>query len=676
MKWNQKSEQIDTSGAEFQNALNLIRYTHQSIFLTGKAGTGKSTFLRYVCANTKKKNVVLAPTGLAAINVGGQTIHSFFKIPFHPLLPDDPQYSMSNLRKTLKYSKRHIKLLQQLELIVIDEISMVRADIIDFIDRVLRVCCGNLRTPFGGKQMLFIGDVFQLEPVVTADERNILERAYPNAFFFSAHVFRNFQLVSIELRKVFRQQDPVFIRILDHIRTDTVSPDELSLLNMRCDNEGTESTQTSENLNIVLATRRDTVDFINQSHLDRLPGESVILRGNIQGDFPESALPTLMELELKCGAQVIFVKNDNEKRWVNGTLGTVTSISEDGSQMEVAIAEGNMVDITPVKWENVRYEYNELEKKVEEHVLGEFTQFPLRLAWAITIHKSQGLTFRHATIDFSGGTFAGGQAYVALSRCTSLEGLKLNKPITPTDIFVRKEITTFARQFNDPRSVEEALQHARAEIEYHEANSAFDRGDMGSALDHFFRAIHTSYVIEQSAARRLLQRKLHSIAAARRQAEEARMKLKDMEQRLQKYADEYFRMGNECIEANCPKAALANYAKAIELNPTHLEARINMAVTLCDGGRLDEALHLIEETIGLSKSFFRAWLQKGAILIDMGQWELALRTLRHAQGLNDDSAQVHELLAECYTHLDDRERAELHLRLAKEKRNTRNKKRK
>ncbi len=674
MKSKQKSEQIDTSGVEFQNALNLIRYTHQSIFLTGKAGTGKSTFLRYVCANTKKKNVILAPTGIAAINAGGQTIHSFFKVPFHPLLPDDPQYNVRNLRNTLKYNKSHIKLIQKLELIVIDEISMVRADIIDFIDRVLRVYCGDLRTPFAGKQMLLIGDIFQLEPVVTSDERQILERCYPNAFFFSAHVFRNFQLVSIELTKVFRQQDPVFIRILDHIRTGEVHPDELSLLNCQYNPEEPKS---EEELSIVLATRRDNVDFINQKHLDELPGESFTLRGEVQGDFPQNSLPTLMELELKCGAQVIFVKNDIDKRWVNGTLGTIASISGDGSQLEVLTADGEMMDVLPEKWENVRYEYNEVEKKVEAHVLGVFTQFPLRLAWAITIHKSQGLTFRRATIDFTGGTFAGGQAYVALSRCTSLEGMRLSKPITQADIFVRKEISTFARQFNDPQAVSNALQSAHADTEYHEAARAFDRGDMAASLDHFFRAIHTRYDIEQPSVRRLLQRKLHSIVRARQQAEEAQQKVKEMEQRLKKYAEEYYQMGNDCIlYAQNAKAALANYAKAIELCPTHLEARIRMAVTLRGMERYDEALRLMEETIALSKGYFKAWLQKGAILMEKKQWELALRTLQHAQGLNDESARLHELMAECFLNLADPENAELHQRLARQRKKKNNHKKK
>ncbi|MEE1213359.1 MAG: AAA family ATPase, partial [Bacteroidaceae bacterium] len=224
---------IDTSSPEFQNALTLIRFTQHSLFLTGKAGTGKSTFLRYVCSHVKKKHVVLAPTGIAAINAGGSTLHSFFKLPFHPLLPDDPKFAPSRLRDFLKYNKSHIKLLREVELVIIDEISMVRADIIDFIDRILRVFCQKMREPFGGKQMLFIGDVFQLEPVVKADERAILNRFYPNPYFFSARVFREMHLVSIELTKVFRQKDRGFIATLDRIRNNTATDLELRLLNTR-----------------------------------------------------------------------------------------------------------------------------------------------------------------------------------------------------------------------------------------------------------------------------------------------------------------------------------------------------------------------------------------------------------------------------------------------------------
>ena len=256
---------LDLSNQEFQNALQLIQFTRRSLFLTGKAGTGKSTFLRYICQNTKKKHIVLAPTGIAAINAGGSTLHSFFKLPFHPLLPNDTRYSVRNIKETLKYNSEKRKLIREVELIIIDEISMVRADIIDFIDRVLRIYTRNMRVPFGGKQLLLVGDIYQLEPVIREEERQLLRPFYPSYFFFHARVFREMQLVSIELRKVYRQSDPTFISILDRIRTSNIAAADLQQLNARV---GAQLDLSGSRLAITLSTRRDTVDFINQEHLN------------------------------------------------------------------------------------------------------------------------------------------------------------------------------------------------------------------------------------------------------------------------------------------------------------------------------------------------------------------------------------------------------------------------
>ncbi len=486
--------QIDTRNPEFQDALNLIQYTRQSVFLTGKAGTGKSTFLKYVCANVKKKHVVLAPTGIAAINAGGSTLHSFFKLPFHPLLPDDPNFSLKGgkLHSFLKYSTEHRKLIKEIELVIIDEISMVRADIIDFIDKVLRVYSQNMREPFGGKQILLVGDVYQLEPVVKSDEREILNRFYPTPYFFSAKVFSEIELVSIELTKVYRQTDKVFVNVLDHIRTNTAGAADLQLLNTRYNTE-IEASETD--MYVTLATRRDTVNFINEKKLAELPGESAILKGEIKGEFPENSLPTQMELELKPGAQIIFIKNDYDKRWVNGTIGTISGIDENDT-LYVITEDGQEFDVKKERWANIRYRYNEQEKKIEEEELGVFIQYPIRLAWAITIHKSQGLTFSRVVIDFTGGVFAGGQAYVALSRCTSLDGIQLKKPISRGDIFVRPEIVTFAQRFNNRQAIDKALKQAQADIQYKEAVKHFDDGNFEGFLNQFFKAIHSRYDIE------------------------------------------------------------------------------------------------------------------------------------------------------------------------------------
>ena len=563
-------EHIDLNNLELQNALQIIQYTHRSLFLTGKAGTGKSTFLRYISQTTKKKHVILAPTGIAAINVGGSTLHSFFKLPFYPLLPNDNRYCVRNLRKTLKYKSEKIKLIKEVELIIIDEISMVRADIIDFIDKVLRVYAQNMRVPFGGKQLLLVGDMYQLEPVLKEDERALLQPFYPSKFFFDAHVFREMQLVCIELQKVYRQSDPLFISLLDHIRTSNATQADLSILNQRV---GSNNDEAADALAITLSTHRDTVDYINQQHLQELPGQPTVFYGIIEGEFPENNLPTPMKLEIKTGAQVLFVKNDREKRWVNGTLGTVIGIGDESDGLiYVRTEQGEDVDVEQEIWSNVRYTYNEKEQKIEEEEIGNFRQFPIRLAWAITIHKSQGLTFNQVNIDLSGGVFAGGQTYVALSRCRSLEGINLQAPIKKENIFISPTITSFAKTYNDQQSLDKALQQSKAEKQYHDAVTAFDHGDMQSALDNFFLAIHSRYEIEKPAAKRLIRRKLNLINTLKEENKRLRNEQREKENLLKRLAVEYVMMGKECEREGIKEAALRNYQKALELCPEHPEA--------------------------------------------------------------------------------------------------------
>ncbi|MBO4642501.1 MAG: AAA family ATPase [Bacteroidaceae bacterium] len=660
-------ENINISSPEFQNALSLIKFTHQSVFLTGKAGTGKSTFLRYIRTEIKKKSVVLAPTGIAAINAEGSTLHSFFKLPFYPLLLDDPKFSVRRIRDFLKYKKSQIKLLKQVDLIIIDEISMVRADIIDFIDRILRVYCQNMREPFGGKQMLLIGDVFQLEPVVKSDEREILSKFYPNPYFFSAHVFQQMKLVSIELKKVFRQKDAGFIAALDHIRQNKITDLELKLLNTRYVEEGETVKQENEGLNIVLATRRDNVDYINQTELDKLPGNIVLMKGVVTGDFPESSLPTLLQLELKENAQIIFIKNDPDHRWVNGTLGTISSFNPENGSIEVITEDGEIVNVSEERWSNVRYTYNEKEKKIEEEELGTFTQYPIRLAWAITIHKSQGLTFQNVTIDFSGGTFAGGQAYVALSRCTSLNGITLKKRITRSDIFVRPEIIEFAGRFNDQQDLQRALMEAKADTEYQACAKAFDKGDMAACLEHFFIAIHTRYDIEKPTVKRLIRKKLNVFKSLLEQRDEMKRQLETQDERLKKYATEYYIMGNDCMtQAHAPKAAIANYTKALDLYPNYVDALVRRGVTYLDENQLNEALSDLNQAVQLSPRSFKANYNRGKVLMAKGLFEEAANSFVKATSLNTEHAQAHKLAGDAFAALGKEDTAALYWELAEQ----------
>ncbi len=655
--------QLDTNNKEFQDALQLITHTRQSVFLTGKAGTGKSTFLKYICNHTKKKYVVLAPTGIAAINAGGVTLHSFFKLPFRPMLPDDPDLSLSHGRifEFFKYPKEKRKIIAEVDLIIIDEISMVRADIIDCVDRILRVYSGNMRLPFGGKQLLFVGDVFQLEPVVPSDQKEILSLFYASPFFFSARVFKDINLVPIELQKVYRQTDSVFINILDRIRNNAARKQELDTLNGRY---FPSFEPQNEDMYITLATRRDQVDFINEKKLAELPGEEYVSVGKIEGDFPESSLPTQLNLSIKEQAQVIFIDNDYERRWVNGTIGMVSGIDENGN-VYVLMESGVEHLVEPTSWRNYKYKYNEKEKRIEEEIVGTFEQLPIRLAWAITVHKSQGLTFSRVVVDLTGGVFAGGQTYVALSRCTSLEGLVLKSKISSRDIFIRKEIVEFSQIFNNQALIEKSIKESEAELQYGRAAQGFRQGNMKEAVEAFAAAVSKRNELDNPMVQRLLRLKLQTLNSQKAQIKALREELHSLRETQKEYAHEYYLMGNECItKAHDANAAIRCFDKALNLNPNYVEAWVRKGVTLLDIGEDYDAQVCLNKAVKLSPKSFKARYNRGKCLLKLKYYDEAILDFQQAVSIKPKHAASHEYLAEGFRAIGEDELAQRHQDIA------------
>ena len=655
--------QLDTNNKEFQDALQLITHTRQSVFLTGKAGTGKSTFLKYICNHTKKKYVVLAPTGIAAINAGGVTLHSFFKLPFRPMLPDDPDLSLSHGRifEFFKYPKEKRKIIAEVDLIIIDEISMVRADIIDCVDRILRVYSGNMRLPFGGKQLLFVGDVFQLEPVVPSDQKEILSLFYASPFFFSARVFKDINLVPIELQKVYRQTDSVFINILDRIRNNAARKQELDTLNGRY---FPSFEPQNEDMYITLATRRDQVDFINEKKLAELPGEEYVSVGKIKGDFPESSLPTQLNLSIKEQAQVIFIDNDYERRWVNGTIGMVSGIDENGN-VYVLLESGVEHLVEPASWRNYKYKYNEKEKRIEEEIVGTFEQLPIRLAWAITVHKSQGLTFSRVVVDLTGGVFAGGKTYVALSRCTSLEGLVLKSKISSRDIFIRKEIVEFSQIFNNQALIEKSIKESEAELQYGRAAQGFRQGNMKEAVEAFAAAVSKRNELDNPMVQRLLRLKLQALNSQKAQIKALREELHSLRETQKEYAHEYYLMGNECItKAHDANAAIRCFDKALNLNPNYVEAWVRKGVTLLDIGEDYDAQICLNKAVKLSPKSFKARYNRGKCLLKLKYYDEAILDFQQAVSIKPKHAASHEYLAEGFRAIGEDELAQRHQDIA------------
>ncbi len=416
----------------FKRAYDLMENSSESLFVSGRAGTGKSTLVDHFRINTKKQCVVLAPTGVAALNVKGQTIHSFFGFK--------PGITPSNIKQSTDQKKN--LLYKQLEIIIVDEISMARADLIDCMDVFLRMHARQPFEPFGGVQVVFIGDLYQLPPVVVKSEEDFFYEKYDSPFFFDAKVFKNFQLKHLELDFVYRQKEAEFIEMLDAIRCGNVDGDVIEKINKRVD--GDLSKFLDQNY-IYLSTTNFMTEKINQERLSLIGSEAKQIIGSVSGDFPKDRLPTQEKLILKKGAQVMLLINDSQAKWVNGDIGIIKSIKEDLFEPEVVLNVPNKGEktIKPFKWEIIKYIFNKKKNIIEAKVSGHFHQLPLKLAWAVTIHKAQGKTFDRVVVDFASGTFASGQAYVALSRCRTLDGLILRKPINKHSAFVDERIVDF-----------------------------------------------------------------------------------------------------------------------------------------------------------------------------------------------------------------------------------------
>lgn len=426
---------------EFQKALSLMEDTSKNLFLTGRAGTGKSTLLTYFRRHTKKKVVVLAPTGVAALNVRGQTIHSFFKFK--------PGITLQNVKRA--YKKDGSKnLYAKIDTIVIDEISMVRSDLLDCVDKFLRLNRDSALS-FGGVQMIFIGDLYQLPPVVTGPERKIFKTHYASQYFFDAKVFGDLRLEFIELEKVYRQKDGAFIELLNAVRNNSATEEHLLRINKR---HNPDFAADPKSFTIYLTTTNDLADTINNRQLSFLKQKQHTYHGNVTGSFEKNSLPTDIELSVKAGSQVMMLNNDSQGRWVNGTIGKIVSIERDegGDMLLVQMSDGRTREVTPFTWELFRFSFDQNKNSLISETVGTFTQYPMRLAWAVTIHKSQGKTFDNVIIDIGRGTFVHGQLYVALSRCTSFEGIVLKKPVAKKHIFMDWRVVKFVTRFQYQKS--------------------------------------------------------------------------------------------------------------------------------------------------------------------------------------------------------------------------------
>jgi hypothetical protein len=508
MKETVDNIELDKENIEFYNAAEFVRHTDKLVYLTGKAGTGKTTFLKYIKGTTDKNTVILAPTGVAAINAGGVTIHSFFQIPFGPFVPNDSRLrtnatgseNKETIYSTFKYNEDKRKIIRNLEVLIIDEVSMVRADMLDVIDKLLGVFRQKPYLPFGGVQVILIGDTFQLPPIADNEQWRILSQFYKTPFFFSSKVIEKTTPLYIELKKIYRQNEQEFIDLLNRVRVSKVSQNDFRVLNQKYN----PSFSGNGADYIILATHNKIVNETNLTKLNQLETELFTFEANVSGTFPDKHKPTDHYLKLKVGAQIMFIKNDigKSKRYYNGKIGKIKELQE--SSIMVIFDDESEVEVERTEWNNIKYTYDKEQKKIVEEIIGTFEQFPIRLAWAITVHKSQGLTFKKVIADL-GSAFAPGQVYVALSRCTSFSGLMLKTQLNNYAIKTDPRVIEFAKNETPGTLITEHLNTGKADFYYKKAREELAKGKIKSAFGFFKRALKFRNDIETDIFKKFIE---------------------------------------------------------------------------------------------------------------------------------------------------------------------------
>ena len=651
----------DPKNTLFTLAADFIQYTNRSVFLTGKAGTGKTTFLKHIRATTTKQIAVVAPTGVAAINAGGVTIHSFFQLPFTPFIPaqkgfskDESSLDKHALLSRLKINNDRKKVFQQLELLVIDEISMVRADVLDAIDTVLRSFRSRLFEPFGGVQVLYIGDMFQLPPVVPNEEWGILSPFYKSPYFFDSKVIEQQEPVHIELNKIYRQSDQRFIDILNLVRNNEMDEEAFIELNKlyRPDFQA-----AKDDGYITLSTHNSKTDAINAEEIAKLYDTTRNYKAIITGEFYEKSYPVEETLQLKKGAQVMFVKNDKDKRYYNGKIGVITELTTDIIKVQCK-GETAPIEVQKEKWENIRYTVNGSTQHVEDDVIGSFEQFPLRLAWAITIHKSQGLTFEKAIID-AGAAFAPGQVYVALSRCTNMQGIVLKSQITARGIMSDPHIIQFAQQKQNANHLAVQLSSSKGMYERKTMRLIFSLEDVVEQMDIVLKIVDenaTSFNAEAKPWLQNIQSKLLPLNETAKKFEAQLVQLfgedklaaehEALQQRI-KAAAGYFIPQLQAILQLLPQSPAITDSKprATAYNEELSELHIRLAqkifyVSLCNNGFDLAEFNVEKNKFSVSPLKVNAHAGAGSYTkTDNPHWQLykQLRELRDAICVEDDA---------------------------------------